>query len=328
MIKRLLHRGLPDPRIVLSLLPEAQRQAFKTHVRKLRAKTFSTVFSYGSKELKEALRKLGIKEGDAILMQSSFNELNGFKGEAFDVIDSVLDVIGPEGHLFMVSMPYGGAASEYLLGGNVFDVKRTPSHMGLLSEMFRRRKGVIRSASPIHPILAWGPRSEWLVAGHEDLLYSCGENSPFERMLELDTKGLVFDVELDVLTFAHYLEHIFREASPVPVYTAEPIGMEIIDQAKMRRAVAVYAFSPEVVKLRNFSVLYDDLIDRGKVTEERVGNTRLQLVSLRNILSSAQDLMDHGIHIIGRPGEVTRTRPHRRGRLRRLIHRFRRAKGG
>lgn len=279
--------------------------------------------AYDAIALEAKLRALGISAGNAILMQSAFRELNGFGGEALDVIDCVLRIIGSDGHLFMVSMPYSGAARDYLREGKPFDVRRTPSQMGLISELFRRRRGVVRSANPMHPVLAWGRRAEWLVAGHEDLTHSCGEDSPFERMLELDTKTLLFDVDLDVLTFTHYLEHVFRDTAPAPVYAAESIDAEIVDRAGVHRRVAVYPFAPEAMKLRNFGVLYDELLARDLVVQGRLGNTRLQVVKLRDVLRCGATLVGRGRHIFAHPGEPTRIKPLRRGGLGRLFRRVR-----
>lgn len=308
-----------SPRALLALLPESRQQAIKARARKLRSRAFKRIYAYDAAQLNARLREIGIREGDAILMQSSFSELNGFSGEAVDVIDCVLGIIGPAGHLFMVSMPYSGAARDYLKQATPFDVRRTPSHMGLLSELFRRRKGVVRSANPMHPILAWGPRAEWIVEGHEDLTHSCGESSPFEKMLELDTKALLFDVDLDVLTFAHYLEHVLRDTAPVPVYADEPIETEIVDRTGKHRQVSVYPFAAEAMKLRNFGVLYDDLLARKLVHETRIGNTDLRLVKLHDVLTCGVELVGRGSHIFAQAGEATYIKPRRARGIRTLF---------
>lgn len=308
-----------SPRALLALLPESRQQAIKARARKLRSRAFNRIYAYDAAQLKVKLQELGIREGDAILMQSSFDNLNGFSGEGVEVIDCVLDILGPSGHLFMVSMPYSGAARDYLREAKPFDVRRTPSHMGFLSELFRRRKGVVRSANPMHPVLAWGPRAEWIVEGHEELAHSCGENSPFEKMLELDTKAFLFDVDLDVLTFAHYLEHVLRDTAPVPLYTEQPIETEIVDRTGTRRRVAVYPFAPEAMKLRNFGVLYDEVLARKLVTETRIGNTDLRLVRLRDVLTCGTDLVRRGSHIFAQPGETTYIKPRRAGMIRTLF---------
>lgn len=318
---RLVHLLATGPKALLALLPESRQQVIKARARKLRSRAFSRIYAYDATQLNAKLRELGIREGDAILMQSSFDDLNGFSGEAVEVIDCVLDILGPSGHLFMVSMPYSGAARDYLREAKPFDVRRTPSQMGFLSELFRRRKGVVRSANPMHPVLAWGPRAEWIVEGHEELAHSCGENSPFEKMLELDTKAFLFDVDLDVLTFAHYLEHVLRETAPAPVYTEEPIETEIVDRTGTRRRIAVFPFAPEAMKLRNFGVLYDEVLARKLVREARIGNTDLRLVKLRDVLACGTDLVRRGRHIFAQPGELTYIKPNRAGRFRTLFRR-------
>jgi aminoglycoside 3-N-acetyltransferase len=308
---------------IISLLPETQQQSLKFTARKLRAHAFHAAFSYGVPELEAKLRKLGIREGDAILMQSAFSDLNGFAGEALDVLDCVMRILGPDGHLFMVSMPYTGSARSYLQEGKPFDVRRTPSQMGLLSELFRRRKGVVRSANPMHPVLAWGPKAAWLIDGHETLSYSCGEDSPFERMLSLETKALLFDVDLDVLTFTHYLEHAFQDSAPTPVYASTSIEALIVDGTGKQRNVALFPFAPEAMKLRNFGVLYDELIRRGLVQENRVGNTDLRSVHLRDVFECGQDMVSRGQHIFAHQGEPTHIKPIRAGRSHSILARLR-----
>ncbi|MEO7043402.1 MAG: AAC(3) family N-acetyltransferase [Gemmatimonadaceae bacterium] len=305
------------PRAWLGLLPTETQEVIKAAARKVRERAFRIVYAYGPTQLEAKLRSLGIKEGDSLLMQSSFSNLNGFSGDAVDVLDCVQKVLGPDGNLFMVSMPYGGSARDYLNERKPFNVRRTPSQMGLLSELFRRRESVLRSANPLHPILAYGPRAEWLVAGHEDLQHSCGENSPFERMLELDTKALLFDVDLDVLTFMHYLEHMFRDTAPVDVYTPEPMAASIIGRDGVHKDITVYAFASEAMKLRNFGVVYDEALRRGWVQAARVGNTSLQVVRLQDVMAAGQALVTQGIHIFARPGEPTRVRPLRNRAFRR-----------
>jgi aminoglycoside 3-N-acetyltransferase len=310
-------------RALLAVLPQAHQEALKMRARKLRQRVVNLIYSYGAPQLEQKLRDLGIGAGDAILMQSAFSTLNGFRGEASEVLDTVLKVIGPDGHLFMVSMPYSGAAADYLQDGKTFDVKRTPSQMGFLSELFRRRKGVLRSANPMHPVLAYGPRAEWLVTGHEELMYSCGEGSPFEKMLELDTKALLFDVDLDVLTFAHYLEHLFQDTAPARVYAAKPIETNIKDWNGTQRVISVYPFAREAMKLRNFAVLYEEVLRQKLVSHRRIGNTRLQLVRLKDVLRCGSEIVSRGGHIFARPGEPTRIKPARRGALGRVLDQLR-----
>ena len=130
----------------------------------------------------------------------------GSRGGPQQIIDCILNVIGDAGNLLMVSMPYTGTTDDYLKAVKIFDVIKTESSMGIITEIFRRNKDVVRSLNPAHPILAFGPDAKWIVSDHDKTMYSCGKDSPFEKLLELDAKALFFDVPFRTMTFFHYLE--------------------------------------------------------------------------------------------------------------------------
>ncbi|MEP7325001.1 MAG: AAC(3) family N-acetyltransferase [Gemmatimonadota bacterium] len=306
-------------RALFAWLPASLRARLKEAIRLLRYRVIRATLAYSPADLDAALRRLGIGEGDSILMQASFSSMNGFSGDAPHVIDRILSIIGPRGHLFMVSMPYRSSAQAYLESKSVFDVRRTPSMMGVMSESFRRRAGVIRSANPLHPLLAWGPRAEWVISGHEDLAHSCGPGSPYEKMLSLGAKALFFDVGLEVLTFTHCLEHRFQDTAPVPVYTSEPMATEIIDRSGQRKTITVFPFAAEAMRRRNFGVLYDRMIAQGDVARERVGNTELQLATLQSVVDTGKTMIDEGTHIYAAAGQPVRVAPKRRTLRRRFF---------
>ena len=68
----------------------------------------NTLNSYGQDELREALAGFGIVKGDTLLLHSGFSRFSGFSGAPEDVIAVMRSLIGDEGNLLMMSMPYGG----------------------------------------------------------------------------------------------------------------------------------------------------------------------------------------------------------------------------
>ena len=62
--------------------------------------------------------------------------------------------------------------------------------MGLITEIFRRREGVLRSFHPTHPVLVYGKDSKWLTSEHEKCLNLCGAGSPFDKFRQLKGKIL------------------------------------------------------------------------------------------------------------------------------------------
>ena len=91
------------------------------------------------------LDRLEIARGDVLFIKASMNRLGYGGPETVALLDALLDRLGPEGTVVMPSFPYANEVGRPPAGA-VFDVRRTPSQMGLLSEVLRRQAGAERSA--------------------------------------------------------------------------------------------------------------------------------------------------------------------------------------
>jgi len=258
---------------------------------RLMARTF---FSYSPDALEAAIRSLGIGAGDSVLVHSGFRPTSGFTAMPADVIESMLRVVGADGHLLMMSIPYRGSSRRYAESNPVFDVMRTPSAVGLLSEIFRRRGDVRRSLNPLHPIVVHGPLAAWLVADHEKSAHSCGKGTPFERFLNLDGKFLFFDAAYTSLTFMHYVEHMFRHRLPVNLYETDAVSIRVRDADGHELMVRQFVFSDAARDRRNFAPIEAQLRHDGFLRTARVGNARLLSVTARQVVDCAARLIDRG----------------------------------
>ena len=193
----------------------------------------------------------------------------------------------------MPSLPYGGATYEYLSQIKVFDVKRTVSRMGLISEIFRRQKDVIRSLHPTHPILASGKLAQWFVQNHESCLYGCGPGSPFEKLGKKNGKVLFFDTRF-TFTYIHYLEHLIKDELPFPLYTDESYKVNVIDDKGKELTVITKAYSVEAVKRRRATILFNKMLDAKMVKKQRIGMTNLMLVNVEDAMICVKDMIRRG----------------------------------
>lgn len=237
-----------------------------------------TVFRYGSPELKNALQQLGVERGDTLLVHSKIKFNSGFSGNPQDVIDCVLDVIGEEGNLLMMSLPYGSSTLEYLQKNEVFDVKKTPSRMGIITEIFRRKKGVVRSLHPGHPVLAYGKDAGRIVKDHEKCLYSCGKGSPFDAFTSLDGKILFFDTTFRPITYIHYIEDLIKDRLPFPLYTAEPISSLARGYDGKEIVIKTFPFDRFVFENRNSLILGKYMEKDNRLKRKKLGRTELILI--------------------------------------------------
>jgi aminoglycoside 3-N-acetyltransferase len=281
---------------VKSHLSPTQKRYLKRKYFNIRARIINQFYSYSPPQLENKLRKMGLADGDTILAHSSFSAFNGFKGDARQIIDCILNIVGISGNVAMMSMAYTGSSYDYLKACKPFDVQKTISRMGIITESFRRREGVLRSTNALHPILAVGPRAEWLVAGHDKITHSCGAGSPFEKLLQLNSKVLFFDVSFLSLSFLHYLEDFYEGCAPVKVYRDELLESIVIDTNGEEIRVKTFVFGKEAIQSRNFSILEDELRVRNLITTEKIGNTRLMLTDVHSVVDCAREIVESGRH--------------------------------
>jgi aminoglycoside 3-N-acetyltransferase len=270
------------------------KQRIKPFYRRGQRLVARALFAYTPAQLEAALATLGIEPGDAVMVHSGFRPTSGFVGSPGDAIDAMLRAVGPEGHLLMMSIPYRGSSQRYAESAPLFDVRRTPSAVGLISEMFRRRAGVTRSLSPLHPVLVHGPLSAWLAADHDTALRSCGQGTPFERFLSLKGKLVFFDAPYASMTFFHYVEDLCRDRLPLELYEAAPMAIRVRDDAGQEREVRHLVFSLAARTRRHVAPIEAALRRTGALRVERVGNTRLQCVAAEDVVRCALQLVDEG----------------------------------
>ena len=191
--------------IIGRFLGDKKKRALKANFNKLRNNLTRKLFRYDSAKLKSALKKVGVVESDTLMVHVNFQPENGFDGTPADLANAFAELVGEKGNLLMVSLPFRGSAYDYLKKGKRFNVNKTLSMMGLVTEMFRRKDGAYRSLHPTHPVLAFGKDAATLVEGHERSPYPCGKGTPFEKFHKLKGKILFFDVSFRSITFFHYV---------------------------------------------------------------------------------------------------------------------------
>jgi aminoglycoside 3-N-acetyltransferase len=272
----------------------ALKRTIKARLARLRVWHAQRFRAYGRPELLSALRELGVHPGDAVMLHSAFSAQHGFRGSVDDLIDTLVEAVGPEGHLLMVSLPYRNAALDWLESGRRFDVRKTPSMMGLVSEMFRRRPDVRRSLHPTHPILVRGPRAAEFIAEHPRCVHPCGPGTPFDQLARADGLAVFLNVPIDMFTFFHYLEHLVSPGLPFALYTERVFDAPVIDAEGQPGIVRTHAFAREAIRRRRPERLYDALREGGFVASRRVGATQLLAVRVRDAIDCTHALQAQG----------------------------------
>ncbi|MFL6661578.1 MAG: AAC(3) family N-acetyltransferase [Rhizobacter sp.] len=279
---------------LLSVIPRSPKLWLKARWLALRARFVGIFLSYDAARLAATLRALGIAPGDAVMLHSAFGGAHGFRGSIDELTRVFLDAVAPNGHLLMVTLPYRSSSLQYLRTLRKFDVRTTPSMMGLVSEYFRRRPDVLRSVHPTHPVVVHGPRAEWFVNEHPACRHPCGPGSPFDKLAQADGKVAFFNVPFDTFTFFHHLEHLVHDRLPFALYSDEAFEVPVIDRAGERRVVTTQVFAPDAIARRRFPILEAALRRRGLIREQRVGNSRVQVIRVRDAIDCVMEMSRRG----------------------------------
>lgn len=140
---------------------------------------------YTGLDLANALENLGVRKGDTVCVQSQLYSLGRSLLSRNDfmeiIVYAIQYVIGKEGTLLMPAFSYS------FCKGLEYDIQRSPSDVGILTEHFRKMPDVYRTQHPIFSFSIWGKRVE------EFLLLpitSFDNNSVYGRMIAGNDKLL------------------------------------------------------------------------------------------------------------------------------------------
>ena len=158
----------------------------------------------GEDELHDFFKRLGVREGMTIYVQSSFSSLGYYPKGAVGLIELLLELVGPKGTIVMPSFPFSGSMADYVATNPIFDVRDTPSTVGYMSEVFRTFPGVKRSIHPTHPVAALGRRAAEITAGHEKTVTPQGEDSPFAELARAN--AYILRIGTAYYPLFHYLQ--------------------------------------------------------------------------------------------------------------------------
>ena len=212
---------------VRATVRRALSQERRTELKRLQSlarKRFAPVLSavHGTFETGELIAELKRRlplDFEILMVHSSFDSLLPmYKGGAKELVSGLIDLCGSDRTLVMPSFVMGGRnydAAEYFRS-KPFDVRSTPSEMGLVAEVFRRTPKVLRSLNPTCSLCALGPLAKELTTGHHTSHTGLSPDSPFGVMTRRPTAILGLGVEYyRCLTHAHTAAHKMGDEFPI-----------------------------------------------------------------------------------------------------------------
>src|SRR5690554_2350818 len=203
---------------------------------------------FTKKQLLEQISALGIQPADTLLVHSSMKAIGEVEGGADTVLDAFIEYL-QDGLLILPTHTWWQINSEY----NVFDVVNEPTCVGILTELFRKRPGVIRSWHPTHSVAAIGKDAADYVKGEEAFDTPCPREGCYGKLYDRKAKILFIGCGLRRNTTIHGVE----EWNNVPnrltkehqlLWIKTPTG-EMIERPMYRHAAPISDVSANYGKL-------------------------------------------------------------------------------
>jgi aminoglycoside 3-N-acetyltransferase len=175
-----------------------------------------------------------------------------------------------------------GDATERVLD---YSPLQTPSSVGILSELFRRRRGVQRSHHPLSSVACIGPRTAEILS--DNLAPGAlphGAGSAYARIAEVD--GLVLSIGgplINCMTMMHVAEELRDEEWSVAGFF-RPRRFRIGQDPEAREWI-VRERRPEFVRALALRQVRRDLLREGILNEGSAGPLRLDFARARDVVS-------------------------------------------
>lgn len=228
--------------IAEKILPESAFAKVRSAGKRMQRARVERLPQLSEDAFREILREqLGLSGGDVAYVHSSVDRLHlGFP--FYRILSLIREVVGGEGTILFPTYPNLRTSSyEYLLRGERFDVRRTPSYTGLLNEFARRQRGSIRSLHPTKSVCAMGPLARELTATHQQSPYPYDVCSPYYKLIEAGAKIVGLGVSTRNLSFVYCTDDALKDAFPVRVYHERIFEVECIDYEGRKEMVRTYA---------------------------------------------------------------------------------------
>lgn len=238
-LKELAKQLLPE--VAVSYLRRSKKNRARERITRLPGLTESGL-------TKIVIEDLWLNPGDTVFIHSSLDRLN-LDFPFYRIIKLLRDVVGPRGTLLFPTNPNHGISSfDYLLGNPTFNVRKTPSYIGLLTEFARRQPGAKRSLHPTKPVCAIGPLAHELTHEHQNSPYPFDTCSPYYKLTEHAGKVIGLGVWTFNLSFGYVVEDFLKDEFPVPTYHERLFEVPCINYQGVTQMVRTYGHNMKVME--------------------------------------------------------------------------------
>lgn len=208
--------------------------------------------------LEQTLIDMGVWRGDLLHVQSSVSHLHqgwpdrvaedagGQMAYATRIVKMLKDLVGPTGTLMMNTDSLTHAEVRSAWAGvlppdrALFDYARSPSRRGLISELFRRQAGVVRSVHPWYNMTALGPAADELMRDNErSTPFALDRHSAIWKLTMMGGKIALLGQGFSGNVPMHLIEYVHADEYPRAVFVNRPVKVTYMDYGRRMQSLDV-----------------------------------------------------------------------------------------
>src|SRR5580700_6813666 len=237
-------------------------------------------------------RDAGLREGDLVLIHSSLRRTvrrsaQGDKPAAVtDILASFQRAVGDSGTVLFPLFNF------QFTEGVPFDIRSTPSQMGVLTETARQMDGAVRTGHPIYSFAAIGAHADQFAGIDNHSGY--GADSPFAKLRELDGRIAILDLpDQHSMTFYHHVE----EMKNVPYRFHKTFAGEYTDAAgsTSRREYGLFVRDLDKGVRTDVDPMGELLWEQSLYTGDRPGEgSGLRVIDADRLFAAVERVIDDG----------------------------------
>jgi len=162
-----------------------------------------------------------VREGDVLFFHSSLRSFGRVDGGPDAVIDAAVEAVGPDGTVVVPTFvqKVAGKQASYSERLAAWDIDRSPSDVGLITEVFRRRPQAVRSDDCCNSLAAIGAEAKEAMSRHHLAgprlspwgPTSFGVGSPWDWLVERNACYLLMGTDFNSCSILHYVQVLWMD---------------------------------------------------------------------------------------------------------------------
>ena len=254
---------------------------------------------YTKQELKNMIKEMGIESTDTLFIHSSMKAIGEVVGGADTVLDSFMEYL-ENGLLILPTHTWANMSESH----NVYDPKKEPSCVGVLTNLFMKREGVVRSLHPTHSVAAYGKDNIEYIKGEEEITTPCGIGGCYDRLRERNAKILLLGVNHSRNTFIHCVEEILQ----VPErFTEKPVLFKIVmPDGSIKESMVYRHYNRTTAHISETYTKLEQAFYDNNVAKSKVWRCHMILCDANGIFEVTKKVLSHQINCLIELEEIPR----------------------